>query len=358
MSVKIQFILKRREDFNPVKHSPQGLSTGLYNSAKFVADMLVKNKIEARLDVAVDNNDIDRLVSDYKPTHVIIEALWVVPSKFSELVKLHPDVQWIIRLHSEMPFMAGEGIAMDWLGEYIKFPTVDIAANAPRMLDEVRTYLATHRNIDDQEIKNRVFYLPNYYPQTYKKYQRESDGQFKGRRYWIDVACFGAIRPLKNHLLQAVAAIKYANYHGKQLRFHVNATRVEMQGSPALQNLRNMFEHLADHGHQLIGHEWTPRDEFLEICADMDVGLQVNFSETFNIVSADLISQGVPIVGTTEIPWSSRLFNAMPADSDSIFHAMNRAVKFPDLNVRLNQRNLTKYTNRTEKIWLKYFKGK
>ena len=141
MKPRILFILKRREDFNPVKHSPLGLSTGLFNSASFMDDMLKNLGIESALEVAIDNNCIDRLVTKHKPTHVIIEALWVVPSKFAILTKLHPNVKWIVRLHSEMPFMAGEGMAMDWIGDYVTYPQLIIGVNAPRMLDEVQTYL-------------------------------------------------------------------------------------------------------------------------------------------------------------------------------------------------------------------------
>ena len=137
---KVLFILKRREDYSAQVHSHIGLSTGLYNSAKFMNDMLNDAGIQSDLGVAIDNNCIDRLVTLYKPTHVIIEALWVVPPKFSVLQKLHPNVKWIIRLHSEMPFMAGEGMAMDWLGDYATFKNVVIACNAPRMLREMKLF--------------------------------------------------------------------------------------------------------------------------------------------------------------------------------------------------------------------------
>ena len=90
---KVLFILKRREDYNGIIHSQIGLSTGLYNSASFVNDMLKAYKIESNLAVVIDNNDIDREVSKYKPTHVVIEALWVTPSKFAVLEKLHPNVK-------------------------------------------------------------------------------------------------------------------------------------------------------------------------------------------------------------------------------------------------------------------------
>ena len=91
---KVLFILKKRKS----SHSNYSVvSSGLFNSANFVSDMLNKNGIESHLVEVIDNNCIDREVTQYKPTHVIIEALWVVPSKFEVLTKLHPNVEWIIR---------------------------------------------------------------------------------------------------------------------------------------------------------------------------------------------------------------------------------------------------------------------
>mgnify|MGYP003353293317 CR=1 FL=1 len=52
---KILFILKRREDYNAIVHSNVGLSTGLYNSASFVDDMLGSLGISSVLEVAKDN---------------------------------------------------------------------------------------------------------------------------------------------------------------------------------------------------------------------------------------------------------------------------------------------------------------
>jgi len=351
MATKILFILKRREDYNEITHSPKGLSTGLFNSASFMEQMLNESGIESVLEVAIDNNCIDRLVQKHKPSHVIIEALWVVPQKFAVLTKLHPGVKWIIRLHSEMPFMAGEGMAMDWLGDYVTYPQITIGVNAPRMLDEVQTFLRLSQSWSNTTTKNRVVYMPNYYPKDYKT------KTFDHNKEYIDIACFGAVRPLKNHMVQAVAAVKFADQLNKKLRFHINVGRIEMKGDPVLNNLRGFFQHLYDRGHQMIGHEWRQRDGFLDLCSEMDIGLQCNFSETFNIVSADLISQGVPVVGSYEIPWATRWFNARPAESDEIASKMMLTYQFPDINVWLNQRNLDKYTNKTRRIWEQLFNG-
>ena len=346
---KILFILRRREDYNATVHSNVGLSTGLYNSANFMNLMLQDAGINSVLAVAIDNNCIDRLVTQHKPSHVIIEALWVVPSKFAVLQKLHPDVTWIVRLHSEMPFMAGEGMAMDWLGDYSKCRNVVIGVNAPRMLRETRLYLQHLNNWDDSTASKKVIYLPNFYPQEYKTKTLDKNKEF------IDIGCFGAVRLLKNHLLQAFGAIEFADSIGKKLRFHINAGRIEMQGGPVVHNLRGLFQQIHARGHAMVNHQWTPREQFLELCADMDICLQSSFSETFNIVGADVISQGVPLVGSREIPWQV-LGTSDPTNSVDICKQLKFAYDWPQLNVRLNQFGLKTYTNKTRKIWAKYFK--
>jgi hypothetical protein len=219
------------------------------------------------------------------------------------------------------------------------------------MLRETRLYLQHLNQWDDATTEDKVIYMPNYYPQEYesKKFDRNKD--------WVDIGCFGAVRPLKNHLLQAFGAIEFADKLGKQLRFHVNAGRIEMQGGPALANLKGLFQQISEHGHQLINHQWTPREQFLELCGQMDIGLQVSFSETFNIVGADIISQGVPLVGSDEIPWAVPAFCADPTNSEDIAEKLLTAYKWPWLNVKSNQISLTSYTNKTRKVWTKYFKG-
>ena len=294
---KVLFILKRNENYGAEQYSHVGLSTGLYNSALFMDEVLKKDHIESKMVVVTDNNDIDREVTEFKPTYVIIEALWVVPSKFDVLVKLHPNVKWVIRLHSEVPFLANEGMAMDWIGEYSKFDNIIISCNSPQTTKDIEFYMSTKLGI-----KKHIAFLPNFYPQQYKTKSFNKKGDT------IHIGCFGAIRPLKNHLIQAFAAIKFADEIGKKLHFHINCDRVEQKGEPILNNLISMFNHLEHKGHKLVHHEWSVREQFIQLCSTMDIGIQISFNETFNIVGADIVSQGVPLVSSPEIPWANSLF--------------------------------------------------
>ena len=346
---KILFILKKRSDYDLTQNYNESLSTGLYNSAKFVDQMLYFAGIESNMVVVNDNNDIDREVTKYKPTHVIIEALWVVPEKFQILHKLHPNVKWIIRMHSEIPFIANEGNAMTWLSEYVKYDNVIIAFNAKRIFEDFKFYINTQNDWSYKK-DDRVIYLPNYFPQDYKIKRFNKNNEI------INIACFGAIRPLKNQLNQAIAAIKFAECVGKILHFHINIGRYEMKGDSVHKNLIGLFQELSNQKHKLIEHTWMPREEFLELCESMDIGMQVSFSETFNIVGADLISKGIPLVGSQEIGWMNPIFMSNPTNTNSILFKLWLTYFFTKFNVKTNQYLLTRYTNKTKKIWVNYFK--
>src|SRR5215469_2549040 len=110
------FIVKRGQDVSG-GYSYSG-AFGLTNSAFFVVNTLREAGVKAKLVVVNDNNDIDKEVTTYRPSHVFIEALWVVPEKFQVLRNLHPNVKWVVRIHSDIPFLAHEGIAIDWIKRY------------------------------------------------------------------------------------------------------------------------------------------------------------------------------------------------------------------------------------------------
>lgn len=342
---RILFICKNREDqysdYNDYNDYNEystggGKSSGLYNSVKFMVDMLTENNIDCKMVDVVDNNAIDKEVSDYKPTHVIIEALWVVPEKFEVLSKLHPKVKWYVRLHSEIPFIANEGMTFDWINGYMKHKNVFIAANSDRMhADLVRLF-----NKD-------VAYLPNYYPidKASEPIITEVDPTT------IDIGCFGAIRPLKNQLIQAIAAVSFADSIGKTLRFHINGNRIEGKGEPILRNIRTLFAGRPEHS--LVEHAWMPHSDFVKVLGDMDVTMQVSFSETYNIVAADSIAAGVPVVVSKEIKFVCPLFYADTTDTTDIMAKLSRAYH-TDVNKvnTLNRFGLSKDAQIATKAWL------
>jgi len=350
MKKRVLFILKRREDYNQEHYSNEGLTTGLYNSATFVKEMLQKKGLTSKLVVVIDNNDIDREVTEFKPTHVVIEGLWVVPEKFDILKQLHPTVNWIIRIHSNTPFLANEGVAFDWISKYSTKSKMLVATNAKQMNNELKLYVKGLYSLTPQKEENKIINLPNYYPEIFQAAKKINSNSSH-----IDIGCFGAIRPLKNHMAQAIAAVKFANNINKKLRFHINVGRIEQNGLSVYNNLKAFFNNLKSQGHELVEHPWMARNEFLQLCRSMDIGMQVSFSETFNIVAADFISQGVPVVSTNEIPWISSIYTASPTSTDDIAKILKRTYIQYSLNIYLNRSYLLSYVKKSKNIWLKYF---
>ena len=343
--MKVLFILKRRSElWGYTGSAVAGYPSGLLNSAAFVSAMLPQIGVESKLVEVVDNDGIDREVALFHPDVVIIEALWVVPGKFEVLTRLHPRVKWIVRNHSEIPFLALEGVGLDWMLQYPLRENVFISSNRKSANDDF-TFLLGEANPKQPEgwAARKCVYLPNYYPATIGNHEARLASRF------VDIACFGAVRPLKNIALQAVAAMRFADAHGFKLRFHINASRVECQGEPVLKSLRAMFGHFTRH--QLVEHAWMPHAEFKKLCATMDIGMQVSFTETFNIVAADLADENVPVVVSTEIGWVTPELQVAQITSESILATLQRAWSERGNLAAANKRNLARFATQSKHAW-------
>jgi hypothetical protein len=211
---------------------------------------------------------------------------------------------------------------MDWSLDYVDIPNVILSNNDLRTNLTMAKIISTmHPEWNQGEIHSNCVLLPNYYP---PELRREVDPPFESDT--INIGCFGAIRPLKNHLNQAVAAVIYGERHDLNVNFHINSTRVEQGGSPILANMRALFDHLPER-FQLVEHDWLERDEFLELVEQMDVGMQVSFAETYNITTADFVTASKPMVTSPEISWIHPSFQADPTDSYDIRVKLAKAIR-------------------------------
>jgi hypothetical protein len=334
---RILFIIKKRSTY--------GVSYGLLNSCRFLCNALDEMGYNSKIVEVNDNNDIDREVTQYKPTHVFIEALWVVPSKFKQLIPLHPNVKWYVRLHSNTPFISGEGIAIEWIIEYIalgiKYPQFKVACNAEKLINDLEGSLGI-----------KTVYAPNIYMPK-DALENVSCGT-PTDNHVINIGCFGAIRPLKNQLIQAMAAIAFGKKIGRQVTYHINHSRVEANGEPTLRNIQALF---AVTGNKLETHEWLNWHDFIKLVRTMDLGLQVSFSETFNIVAADFVYVNVPIVGSKEIEWMSSLYQADCTDINDIVSHLEFAWQGRKFGIQTaNRHGLREWNEEAREAWKKLLK--
>lgn len=340
--MKVLFICKKRND-------SYGNSIGLMNSAKFVINAIGKMGFHAQLALADDGNSIDRLVTDFNPCLVVIEAVWMHPDKLSELLSIprHAARKWVVRVHSKTPFLAQEGMAFDWIARYSQHKQVVVAPNSGLLVDDLSHGLGLPR----------VRLLPNIYDP-----HDPAEGLVEKLEGWVynslkdsvDVGCFGAIRPLKNTAEQAIAAMIFAKKIGRKLRFHINGDRIESKGEEIIKNIRGLFRHTDA---ELVEHPWMSHKAFIKLVREMDIGLQVSMSESFNIVAADFAANNVPIIVSNDVEWANPLFKADVNSAADISRKMSSAWTMRRVGTTyINKLALDRYNKKATETWREYLK--
>jgi hypothetical protein len=332
----------------PSDPSAKLLSHGLNNSCRFVVDMLNASGVEAKLVQVSDDNDIWKEIVAYEPSLVVIEAYWMRPKKLGDLEARFPGLPIVVRGHSSTPFLAEDSIGFPWAVGYLAAGGI-VGQNDQRHVNEMRFLAEDLFGLDQTQGAHHVPYLPNYYPVSGPVRVKEA---IPGE---IDVGCFGAIRSLKNHVGQAIAAMMFARGIERRLRFHINGDRLERGGQAVSAALDALFDAAPDA--ELIRHPWIPtHEEFLALVASMDLVTQISFAETFNIVAADAASQGVPVVGSAEIPWLAHASVANPTDTKDMARVMRHAwdTRFVNQMFDSNRAGLEQFSAASKRAWLRF----
>lgn len=327
--MKILFLVKTTQEYGDVC---QPSKSGLRNSARFVVEAI--NKFEgvcAEMEFCKDDNDCDRFIHRFKPQVCILEAIWVRPVKLKELISLHPNVRFVARVHSRTPFLAHEGNAVEWIREYEKISVVSF------------NHSQTSEDFNEMGIRN--VYLPNIYPTL----PWRGCGELP-TKHMYKIGCFGAIRPFKNQLSQGMAAILFAERRKSVVHFYINSSRVEQRGENILKNLRALF---ANTRHKLVEVEWLEHSDFLKLIGTMDACMQVSFTETFNIVTADCIYMHVPVIVSEAIEWL-HCKKADPSSEGHIASVIEYIITHRAHLVEDNIRDLDNYHNHSIAKWFKY----
>lgn len=329
--MKILFLVKTNQEYGD---QVQTSKAGLRNSAKFVVDKINEfDDICAELDFVDTDNQVHKKIRQHKPDMVIFEAVWVRPVKLHELIELNPTIKFLTRVHSKVPFLAMEGNVIDWLREYEKVSVI--------------SFNSIQTSMDLGRIGLKNIYLPNIYPHI--KYLGTVNHP---RKYKYNIGCFGSIRPFKNQLNQAVAAMLFAESRGSVVHFHINSSRVEQRGETVLKAMKGLFK---DTRHKLVEHEWLDHNPFLELISKMDACMQVSFTESFNIVTADCISQHIPIVVSREIEWLTST-KADQNNADDIAKVLAFAIDNRKELIEDNINDLKRYNHHATDHWFKYLK--
>ena len=170
------------------------------------------------------------------------------------------------------------------------------------------------------------------------KDQRKRTEKSNGK---IKIGLFCTPGPRKNLANQILAAAQIPN-----AELHVNGLSQRPEFSTLMKNLDL----------KIVDHGWMAKDKYIQTIAEMDVGLQVTFAETFNYVVADFMNQGVPIVTSYMVPIVSRdetlhEMAVKKADSpDEITAKLLHMIQNRDRFSKLCKESITKLAQRNHEV--------
>lgn len=281
--------------------------TGLAVSAQNTARVLRSNGINATVRPVIDRKDIERLIAAENPTHLVINALWLPAPDLTNLVQTYAHLQWAVLCHSNIAFLQAEPNGILLLREAVDLElssvgNFQVAANSTNGSAGVQ---------DAWECP--CLYLPNLY------YLDETVRIL--RRHWsggtLRIGAFGALRPLKNPTASAFAALAIAHALGTDLQFYINTGRNDGGWSnrllPSIEAIYQGLPHA-----KLVKVPWAPWTSFRRMVRGMHLMLQPSFTESFNVVTADGVAEGIASVVSDVIEWAPRHWQAHPDNTEDI----------------------------------------
>jgi hypothetical protein len=238
-------------------------------------------------------------------SHVVISAPWILTNDLAHMCAEFKDTQFAVTCHSNLGFLQADPSAMRLVREGLELRRTNwnfrMAANSARLSNWV---LAAYGM--------PCTYLPNLYhlDRAQPKRERYAGGTLR-------IGAFGATRALKNLMTAAGAALEIANSKRADLEFWISSGRNEGAGSvvDAVRQMLNGLPHV-----KLMENAWQPWPEFRRTVRHMHLLMQPSYTESFNVVTADGVAEGVPSVVSDAIDWAPGSWKAPVDDA----HAMAR----------------------------------
>jgi len=277
-------------------------------------------------------------------THVIVSSpAWIQPQDFHNLAMRWPDITFIQLNHSGAAYLSIDKYGIRNIRDVAslaeQFHNVKVAANNERVV----------RFISSLGVE--CLYLPNLYDTT--SFQDPIVPRKLANT--LRIGSFGASRPWKNQLCAAEAAVMMGKALGCNVELYVNSKRPD-GGERMIESRAELFAGMP-HA-KLIDVPWMPWTAFRDLQATMHLSMSVSFDETFCVVAADGIAEGVPSVTSSALEWTPSSWWAECEDPSDIMRVGIGLVQNPIPAVHEARVGLQKYVTLGTTRWLDYFSGK
>ncbi len=264
-----------------------GLGVAAINTAKTLRHAGVKTDVWP----IINASDLRKRLETAPREHVIISAPWIPTPELQSLSNDFPDTHFWVNCHSNVGFLQADRNGVKLMREVMELETgtanVHLAGNSRRFCDWVRAAFGSP-----------CAYLPNLY-------YLDGDAPWPHRPFaggTLRIGVFGATRPLKNLMSAAGAALEISRNLRAPLELWLSAGRAEGGGEGVLAAVKEMLANLPNV--ELILSGWQTWPQFRKTISHMHLLLQPSYTESFNMVTADGVAEGVPSVVSEAIDWA------------------------------------------------------
>jgi hypothetical protein len=245
------------------------------------------------------------LQSQVPLSHIVISAPWIPTADLHQLCTIWHDTNFTVVSHSNIGFLQADANGVRLLREAADLQTsminFKIGANNTKLIEWWQSVYHTPMR-----------WLPNMYdlsaartvPQIWRP----------GRS--LRIGSFGATRPLKNILTAGAAALEIAGRLQADVEFWVSSGRAEGGGDTITRALEALYANLPNA--KIVQAGWQPWPGFRRVVRHMDLLIQPSYTESFCMVVADGVAEGVPSVTSEAIDWVPPRWVATSDDANDI----------------------------------------
>jgi len=264
-----------------------GLGVAAINTAK----VLRREGIQTTVWPILSAEDLRARLRVQPTEQVIISAPWIPTADLQSLSNEFSETYFAVTCHSNVGFLQADPNGVKLVRETLDLAmathNVRLAGNSKRFC----TWM-------ESTFGGRCHYLPNlYFLDGPPPRQRTFCGSATLR-----IGVFGAVRPQKNLMSAAGAAVEIARKMRVPLELWFSAGRAEGGGEVIMSAIQEMVAGLPDV--TLKQNGWQTWPQFRKTVAHMHLLLQPSYTESFNMVTADGAAEGVASVVSEAIDWA------------------------------------------------------
>jgi hypothetical protein len=262
-----------------------GLGVAALNTAK----TLRGQGVAAEVWPIVNSADLRSRLND-TISHVVVSAPWIPTIEWQRMTADFPGIRFAVNCHSNVGFLQADSNGVKLVREAMEVERATwnfrVAGNSRKFCRWVR---------DAYEVP--CTYLPNLY--FLNSDHAPVRPLYQGGT--LRIGAFGATRPLKNFMSAAAGALEVAARLRTDLELWVSSGRAE-GGLGILDAVRAMVNGLPHV--KLVEGGWQSWPKFRMTVRHMHLLMQPSYTESFNMVTADGVAEGVPSVVSEAIDWA------------------------------------------------------